>query len=77
MYCWENTLSKLVFLNRKLEMKYIKRAAIIKAFNVTIYFISQLLIAIVIFIPYYYFHGHLKPSIVFSILTFFGSLKFS
>ena len=75
MYCWEKPLSKLVYKSRKLEIKYISRAAMIKAFNLTIYFASQSLIAIIIFIPYFYSKGYLEPSDIYPILVFFAVFK--
>ena len=78
MYCWENALSKLVSQNRKLEMKYIQRGAMINALNMTVYFGVRPLLAISVFFPYLYLNNNnvsLKPSTVFSVLTFFAMFK--
>ena len=77
MYCWEKPLSNLVFTSRKLEMKYIGRAATIKAINMAIYFASQPLVAIVVFLPYFYANRSLKASTIYPILAFFGIFKLS
>ena len=77
MYCYEESLSKLVIFNRKFEMKYIERAAMIKVFNMTVLFGSQLLVALLIFLPYFYTIGSLRPSVVYPVLTFFTLFKFS
>lgn len=77
MYCYEESLSKLVAFNRKFEMKYIERAAMIKVFNLTLLFGSQLLVALLIFLPYFYTIGSLKPSVVYPILTLFVYFKLS
>ena len=75
MYCWEKALSRSIFDSRKSEMKYISRAAMIKAFNNAIYFSSQALIAIIIFLPYFYSEGSLKASNIYPILAFFAIFK--
>ena len=70
----ETIISELVYKNRELEMKYISRSrsALIKVFNLTVYFVSQGLVAAATFIPYYYATNSLEPSLVYVVLTMFG-----
>ena len=75
MYCWEEALLKSVRISRKLEMKYIERAAMIRAFNMGLYFSAHPLVAAIIFFPYFYSVGKLEPSVVFPVLTFFQVFK--
>ena len=75
MYCWEKALSSSINKCRQYEMKYIKRAAMIKTFNMAIYFASQALIAAIVFLPYFYSVGKLESSIIYPILTFFALFK--
>lgn len=77
MYCWEKALAKSVFENRKNEIKYIQRAALIQAFNLAIYFASQVLVACIIFLPIFYTHGRLNAEDIYPILTFFAVFRLS
>ena len=75
MYCWEKSLIQSIRQSRALEMKYIKRAAMIQAVNFGIFGSSSVLIALVIFFPYFYTHNKLEPSVIYPILTFFTFFK--
>ncbi|ETO13426.1 hypothetical protein RFI_23947, partial [Reticulomyxa filosa] len=76
MYCWEQPLYDSINKSRTLELKYISRAAMIKAFNLSVFFFSQALVALVIFIPFYLKHGYLQPSIIYPVLTFFALFRY-
>ena len=56
-------------------MKYIGRVAIIRAINNAIYFVSQTVLGIVVFLPYYYHTGELKASIIYPALALFGLIR--
>ena len=76
MYCWEEPLLASVSNARENEMKYIERAAMIKAFNFAMYFGTTLITTAVVCIPYYYTAGSLESSVIFPVITFFGLFRY-
>eukprot|EP01119_Soliformovum_irregulare_P000193 TRINITY_DN1013_c0_g1_i2.p1 TRINITY_DN1013_c0_g1~~TRINITY_DN1013_c0_g1_i2.p1 ORF type:complete len:1143 (+),score=404.47 TRINITY_DN1013_c0_g1_i2:123-3551(+) len=76
LYAWEEWFSKMVSQIRKEEVKNSKVAALVKSINLMCVFVTPPLIAIAIFGTYVHISTRLNPSLGFTTLSLFNTLRF-
>ncbi|KAJ3049341.1 hypothetical protein HK097_009645, partial [Rhizophlyctis rosea] len=83
LYAWETPFIKSITALRNVELKYIRRANILRAINEGIYFASSALIMLPAVLVFHYTQSYsanpqpLTPSRIFTLLTYISAVRLS
>ncbi|KAG0084494.1 hypothetical protein BGZ93_001203 [Podila epicladia] len=72
---WEVPFQEKILMLRKVELRYIWKANMMRAANMAIYFFFQPLIALFVFVTYWLLDQTLRPDKVFVSLTLFNVMR--
>ncbi|KAJ3224277.1 Multidrug resistance-associated protein 4 [Clydaea vesicula] len=75
LYAWEDPFKTQVELDRKKELLYIKKSALLKALNMTVAFTSTTIVSIFPLISFYLLGGVFTPSVIFSSISIVANLQ--
>ncbi|KAJ3055696.1 Multidrug resistance-associated protein 4 [Rhizophlyctis rosea] len=77
LYAWEQPFIKKIGGLRDVELKYIRKASVLRATNEALYFASNALVNIAGFMVYHFTGGVFTPAKVFTTLTFISQCRLS
>ncbi|CAG2108689.1 unnamed protein product, partial [Medioppia subpectinata] len=77
MYAWEMPFQHLVVDAREQEVQRIRHSSLLKAVNLSLYFVTSRLILFACFVTYVYMGGQLSARAVFVTMAFFNILRTS
>ncbi|KAI8822919.1 P-loop containing nucleoside triphosphate hydrolase protein [Fimicolochytrium jonesii] len=75
LYAWEIPFIKKIDELRNTELRYIKKASVLRAINEALYFASSSLTSLFAFVTYFLMGGLLTPAKVFTCLVYLSNVR--